>query len=187
MRKLFICLSLLFTALLLTGCDHLTQYTISEQQVNNALKKHDNYQKDIGVNGLASAHIVLTDLQSAIGREEPNKMTLSGTADIQLQSLFGQQDARVSLKMKAQPVFDPQQSAIYLQDLQITDSQVSPDKLRSVVTALMPVLNQSLQEYFKNHPAYVLSADRSTAEGLAKKLAKGLEVKPGELVISLTR
>ncbi len=187
MRKFVICLSLLLSVALLSGCNRLTEYSISEQQVNKALQKHDNYQKDIGVNGLATAHIVLSNLQATIGREEPNKMTLSGTADIQLQSLFGQQHASVSLKMKAQPVFDPQQAAIYLQELQITDMQVSPDKLHSVITSMMPLLNQSLQDYFQHHPAYVLSADHSTGEALAKKLAKGLEVKPGELVISLTR
>lgn len=51
----------------------------------------------------------------------------------------------------------------------------------------MPVLNQSLQDYFRTHPAYVLNADRGTGEAIAKKLAQGLEVRPGELVISLTR
>lgn len=187
MRKFVICLSVFFATLLLSGCNHLTEYSISEQQVNKELQKHDNYQKDIGVNGLANAHIALSNLQAAIGREEPNKVTLSGTADIRLQSLFGSQHAVVNLKMKAQPVFDPQQSAIYLQDLQITDTQVTPDKLHDVVNALMPLLNQSLKDYFEHHPAYVLSADHSTAEALAKKLAKGLEVKPGELVISLTQ
>ena len=186
MRKFVFCLSVFFTVLLLSGCNHLTEYSISEQQVNKALQKHDNYQKDIGVNGLANAHIVLNNLQAAIGREEPNKVMLSGTADIRLQSLFGDKHAVVNLKMKAQPVFDPQQSAIYLRDLQITDIQVTPDKLHDVVSALTPLLNQSLKSYFEDNPAYVLSADHSTGEALAKKLAKGLEVRPGELVISLT-
>lgn len=187
MRKVILFVPLLISVLLLSACDHLARYTITEQEVNQALKKHDNYEKDIGVNGLATAHIILTDLQSAIGREEPGKMTLSGKASLQLTSLFGQQNADIFLKMKAQPVYNPDQGAIYLQDLQVTDSQVRPEKLQQVVNALMPVLNQSLQDYFRTHPAYVLNADRDTGEAIAKKLAQGLEVRPGELVISLTR
>lgn len=187
MRKITLFVPLLISVLLLSACDHLARYTITEQEVNQALKKHNNYEKNIGVNGLATAHITLTDLQSAIGREEPGKITLSGKASLQLQSLFGQQNADIFLKMKAQPVYNPDQGAIYLQDLQVTDNQVRPEKLQQVVNTLMPVLNQSLQDYFRTHPAYVLKADHSTGEAIAKKMAQGLEVRPGELVISLTR
>ena len=58
--------------------------------------------------------------------------------------------------------------------------------MASIVKTLTPYLNQSLQHYFNERPAYLLSADRSKGEALAKKLAKGLEVKPGQLVIPFT-
>ncbi|RLR17343.1 DUF1439 domain-containing protein, partial [Sodalis-like symbiont of Bactericera trigonica] len=48
-------------------------------------------------------------------------------------------------------------------------------------------LQQSLKSWFDTQPAYRLDASRSKSEALAKKLAKGLEVKPGELVIPFTR
>jgi hypothetical protein len=50
----------------------------------------------------------------------------------------------------------------------------------------MPYLSQSLRSYFNQNPAYVLSDSRSKGEALAKKLAKGIEVRPGEIVIPLT-
>jgi hypothetical protein len=71
---------------LLVGCNQLTQYTVSEQEINQALEKHNNFSKDIGVPGLADAHIVLTNLTSQIGREEPNKVTLAGDADLDMSS-----------------------------------------------------------------------------------------------------
>lgn len=52
--------------------------------------------------------------------------------------------------------------------------------------ALVPYLNQSLRSYFDQQPAYVLNPEKSKTEAIARKLAKGLEVKPGELVIPLT-
>ncbi|MFS2224035.1 lipoprotein [Pantoea sp. B65] len=186
MKKVFPGLVALILVGLLAGCNQLTQYSISEQEVNQALQKHNNYQKQIGVAGLVDAHIVLTDLNSQIGREEPNKVMITGTAKVDITSLFGPQKADMKLTMKAQPVFDQQQGAVFLKDMQIVDAQVQPEKMQSVLKTLTPYLDQSLKSYFNQKPAYVLSADRSKAESLAKKFAKGLEVKPGELVIPFT-
>ncbi|HBH68108.1 MAG TPA: hypothetical protein DDY50_07315, partial [Erwinia persicina] len=61
-----------------------------------------------------------------------------------------------------------------------------PEKMEGVLKTLTPYLNESLKNYFNQKPAYVLSTDRSKAESLAKRFAKGLEVKPGELVIPFT-
>lgn len=186
MKKAFLGLTTLFIAVILSGCNQLTQYTISEQEINQALQKRNNYEKDIGVAGLVNAHIVLNDLSSQIGREEPGKITLSGNAKINVNSLFGPQQADMQLKMKAQPFFDQQQGAIYLRDLEIVDAQVQPEKMASIMKTLTPYLNQSLKSYFNQKPAYVLSEDRTKAESLSKKFAKGLEVKPGQLVIPFT-
>ncbi|HFV5069255.1 TPA: DUF1439 domain-containing protein, partial [Escherichia coli] len=50
----------------------------------------------------------------------------------------------------------------------------------------LPYLNQALRNYFNQQPAYVLREDGSQGEAMAKKLAKGIEVKPGEIVIPFT-
>ena len=100
-----------------------------------------------------------------------------------MNSLFGSQKANIKLKLKALPVFNKDQGAIYLQQMEITDAVVSPDKMKPVLQTLMPYLNQSLQNYFNHQPAYILREDNSKGEALAKKYAKGIEVKPGEIVI----
>lgn len=185
MKKVISGLLALVLAVLLSSCNQLTQYTISEQEVNQALQKRNNYEKDIGVPGLVSAHIILSDLSSQIGREEPGKVTLTGKSSINVSSLFGPQQAemQLKLKMKTQPVFNAQEGAIYLHDLEIVDAQVQPEKMASVMKTLTPYINESLKRYFNEKPAYVLSADRSKGEALAKKFAKGIEVQPGQLVI----
>ena len=186
MNKAFLALCALLLAGLLTACNQLTQYTLSEQEINQALQKHPGYEKEIGVSGLVNAHIVLNNLSSAIGREEPGKVTLSGDAKVNITSLLGPQQADMRLKMKAQPFFDKEKGAVYLKDLEIVDANVQPEKMQPILQTLTPYLNQSLKNYFDRQPAYVLSADRSKAEAMAKKLAKGIEVKPGELVIPFT-
>ena len=185
MKKIVFAAALVVSGLLV-GCNQLTQYTVSEQEINQALEKHNNFSKDIGVPGLADAHIVLTNLTSQIGREEPNKVTLAGDAALDMTSLFGNQKANIKLKLKALPVFNKEKGAIFLQEMEVVDAQVSPDKMAPVLQTLMPYLNQSLRNYFNQQPAYVLSEDNSKGEALAKKYAKGIEVKPGEIVIPFT-
>jgi len=116
MKKIVIAAALIVSGLLV-GCNQLTQYTVSEQEINQALEKHNNFSKDIGVPGLADAHIVLTNLASQIGREEPNKVTLSGDASLDMTSLFGNQKADIKLKLKALPVFNKEKGAIFLQEM----------------------------------------------------------------------
>lgn len=185
MKKIVIAATLIVSGLLV-GCNQLTQYTVSEQEINQALEKHNNFSKDIGVPGLADAHIVLSNLVSQIGREEPNKVTLSGDANLDMTSLFGNQKANIKLKLKALPVFNKEKGAIFLQEMEVVDAVVSPDKMKPVLQTLMPYLNQSLRNYFNQQPAYVLSEDKSKGESLAKKYAKGIEVKPGEIIIPFT-
>lgn len=185
MKKIVIAAALIVSGLLV-GCNQLTQYTVSEQEINQALEKHNNFSKDIGVPGLADAHIILRNLASQIGREEPNKVTLSGDASLDMTSLFGNQKADIKLKLKALPVFNKEKGAIFLQEMEIVDAVVTPEKMKPVLQTLMPYLNQSLRNYFNQQPAYVLSEDKSKGEALAKKYATGIEVKPGEIVIPFT-
>jgi len=184
MRKCF-SLILLCCTVLLAGCDHLASYTLSEQEINQSLSKHAAFDKDIGISGLANAHITLDTLHAEIGRAVANQVVLSGHANIDFASLFGKQKADLNLKMSAVPVFNREQGAVYLRDITILDAQAQPQKVQGIVDGLKPVLATSLREYFNQQPAWVLSSDRSKAESLAKKYATGLEVKPGELVIPL--
>ncbi|VFS84394.1 Uncharacterized lipoprotein yceB precursor [Raoultella planticola] len=78
---------------LLSGCNQLTQYSVSEQEINQALQKRNHFAKDIGLPGVADAHIELHDLTSAIGREEPNKVTLSGIANLDLKLVIRQPES----------------------------------------------------------------------------------------------
>lgn len=186
MKKILMGVVALVLAGVLAGCNQFTQYTISEQQVNDYLQKHNNYQKQIGIPGLVNANIVLTQLQSQIGRSEPGKVTLSGDAKVSITSILGSQAADLQLTLKAQPVYDREQGAIFLKNMELVDYKIQPEKMDTVMKSLVPYLNQSLKSYFDQTPVYVLNPDNSNIEAMARKLAKGLEVKPGQLVISFT-
>ncbi|AIR68110.1 lipoprotein [Dickeya fangzhongdai] len=186
MKKSGLAALALLGTLLISGCNQLAQYSLSEQEINQYLQQHNDYQKQLGVPGVVDAQITLTELTSQIGRAEPGKVTLSGNAKVDISSLLGKQQADMKLTLKAQPVFNKDEGAIYLKDMELVDYSVQPEKLQTVLQTLTPYLNQSLKSYFDQKPAYVLNPERSNKEALAKKLAKGIEVKPGQLVIMLT-
>ncbi|MEH0834176.1 lipoprotein [Pectobacterium cacticida] len=187
MRKLgWMTATAVLLAFTLSGCNKLTQLTLSEQEVNEYLQKHNDYQKQLGVPGVVDAHIVLSDLSSQIGRAEPGKVTLTGKANVDISSLLGNQTAQMTLTLKAQPVFDHSQGAIYLKEMELVDYHVQPEKMQAVMKTLSPYLNQSLKSYFDQKPAYVLDAEKSMAQSLVKKVAKGIDVKPGQIVILFT-
>lgn len=181
--KTFFLTTVLILGALLTGCNPLTQYQISEQAINQALEKQSQFSKNIGLPGVADAQITLTHLVSQIGREEPNKIMLSGQANLEIASFLGNQKATMTLKMKALPSFDKATGAIYLREIEITDSQIAPEKMQAILQPLMPYLSQSLRSYFNQNPVYVLSDERSKGEALARQFAQGIEVRPGEIVI----
>lgn len=181
--KKFVFTAALIMSGLLVGCNQLTQYTITEQEINQALAKRSQFTKDIGLPGIADVQVVMTELTSQIGREDPTKVQLSGNAALKVTSLFGNQNANVTLKLNAQPVFNKDKGAIFLQDMNIVDATVVPAKMQPVLKTMLPYLNQALRSYFNQNPAWVLSEDRSKGEALAKKHATGIEIKPGAIVI----
>lgn len=97
---------------------------------------------------MVDATIVLSDLSSQIGRAEPGKVTLSGHAKVDISSLLGAQSADAVLTLKAQPVFDKTNSAIYLKEMELVDYQVTPEKMDTIFKTLTPYLNQALKNYF---------------------------------------
>ncbi|MCC8459950.1 lipoprotein [Photorhabdus aegyptia] len=185
MRKFFLGAVLLLVGLI-SGCDQFKSVSISEELINGYLAKHVHYQKQIELHSIAIADIELTELSSQIGRTEPDKIALTGRANVNITSLLGLAKADMKLTLKAQPVFEQEKGAIFLKALEIVDYQITPEKMEKPIDALVPYLNKSLSAFFDTHPVYVLNPDHSKAESAAKTLAERLEIKPGKLVITLT-
>ncbi|AOM39870.1 lipoprotein [Xenorhabdus hominickii] len=185
MRKFFLAVALAMVGVV-SGCDQFKNISISEGLLNDYLLKKVHYQKQISIPGAAKANITLGDLTSQVGRKDPEKIELSTLAKIQLATLLGTVQADMKLTISAKPVFDPERGAIFIKELEIVDYQTTPEKAATPIKALIPYLNTSLSEFFDIHPVYVLNPEKSKAEATAAKLAKGLEIKPGKLIIGLT-
>ncbi|MBD2810253.1 lipoprotein [Xenorhabdus sp. Vera] len=170
---------------LVSGCDQFKEFSINEGLLNEYLLKRVHYQKQISLPGAAKANITLGDLTSQVGRKDPEKIELSSQAKIQLITLLGNVQADMKLIIRAKPIFDAEKGAIFIKGLEIVDYQTTPEKVAAPIKVLIPYLNTSLSEFFDTHPVYVLNPEKSKTEATASKLAKGLAVKPGKLVIDL--
>lgn len=170
---------------ILTGCSQLTEFSVNESQINRYLANHVKYDNKVGISGVVDANIQLSNLTSEIGRSEPGKVAISGQTKVSLDSLIGSAKAEIALTLTSRPYFDVSTGSIYLKDLTISAYKVTPNNMDTSIAAVIPYLNSSLQTYFENQPIYVLNPENSVAEASAKKLAKGLEVRPGKLVIPL--
>ncbi|MEZ2695921.1 lipoprotein [Hafnia alvei] len=186
MKKVIYIAGIVAAGLVLAACNKLTQYTITEQDMNQYLQKYNNFQKQIGISGLVDADITVDQLNSQIGRTDPNKVTLTGHAKVNISSILGPQTSDLQITLQAQPVYNSEQGAIFLRDMELTDYTVKPEKMSGVMKAVVPYLNQSLKTCFNEKAVYTLDPNKSEKEALAKKLAKGIEVKPGEIIIPFT-
>lgn len=170
---------------LLAGCSQLSEFSISESQINSYLASKVKYEHKVGISGFADADIQLANLTSEIGRSEPGKVALNGEASVKLDSLIGKADAKIELTLTARPIFDAKTGSIYLKELNISQYKVIPESMDTAISAVIPYLNSSLETFFETQPVYVLDPNNGAAEATAKKLAKGLEIKPGKLIIPL--
>lgn len=186
MKKVIYLAGIVAAGLVLSACNKLTQYTITEQDMNQYLQKYNNFQKQIGISGLVNADITVDQLSSQIGRTDPNKITLTGHANVNISSILGPQTSDMQITLQAQPIYNAEQGAIFLRDMELTDYTVKPEKMSGVMKAVVPYLNQSLKTYFNEKAVYTLDPNKSEKEALAKKLAKGIEIKPGEVIIPFT-
>ncbi|KLU15265.1 MULTISPECIES: lipoprotein [Xenorhabdus] len=184
MRRFFLG-AVLVLAGLISGCDQFKEVSINEGLLNDYLLKRVHYQKQISLPAATKANITLGELTSQIGRQDPEKIELSTLAKVQLVTLLGTVHADMKLTIRAKPLFDAKKGAIFIKELEIVDYQTTPEKVATPIKMLLPYLNVSLSEFFDAHPVYVLNPEKSKSEATALKLAKGLKIQPGKLVIDL--
>lgn len=182
-------IAVLFFVTFLAGCSQLadmaSQYALSESMLNNYIQRHLGETKTINTSGLANANISFDKLKADIGREDAEKVTLSGNAKFALSSLLGSQSADLSLKMKARPIYDSATGAVYLKDLEVSDYKLDSTLGSVGSSALLPYVNQAIQYYFNTQPVYTLSASNSALEAVVLKVGTNIEVKQGQLVFPL--
>ncbi len=179
---MFKSLLLLPLTLLLSACS-LTQYSVTEQQINDYLASRAGFEKRLGIPGIMSSQIRLGEMKSHIGRSAPDKVDLDTAGDLVVASPMGQQSLKIRLTLRARPDYVPAQGAIYLKDLELLSVKTEPADVGAALTPLLPMFSLSLGQFLDETPVYRLNEQRSKNEALARDKVDGLKVEPGKLVI----
>lgn len=175
-------LLLLPLSLLLAACSSLTQYNVSESEINQYLKDRVAFEKEIGIPGIMSSKIRLDDLTSRIGRSRADRVELDAAGDLQVASPLGSQQMKIRLSLSARPDYVAEQGAIYLRDLELISVRTEPADVGTALTPLLPTFNQSLSLFLSQTPVYRLDGSRKN-EARIKEKVEALKVEPGRLVI----
>ena len=104
-------LLLLPFALLLAACS-LTQYSVSEGEINQYLKERVAFEKQLGIPGIMSSKIRLDDMQSRIGRSQADKVELDAAGELQVASPLGSQQMKIRLSLRARPDYVAEQLSL---------------------------------------------------------------------------
>ncbi|MDU7779136.1 MAG: lipoprotein [Aeromonas caviae] len=168
-------------ALLLAACS-LTQYSVSEGEINQYLKERVAFEKQLGIPGIMSSKIRLDDMQSRIGRSQADKVELDAAGELQVASPLGSQQMKIRLSLRARPDYVAEQGAIYLRDLELLSVKTEPADVGTALSPLLPTFNQSLSLFLSQTPVYRLDGSRQN-EARIKDKVEALKVEPGRLVI----
>ncbi|MFM4702292.1 lipoprotein [Aeromonas bivalvium] len=174
-------LLLLPLTLLLAACS-LTQYNVSEREINDYLKQQVAFEKQIGIPGIMSSKIRLDEMQSRIGRSRSDRIELDAAGDLQVASPLGSQQMKIRLSLSARPDYVAEQGAIYLRDLELLSVKTEPADIGTALSPLLPTFNQSLGLFLNQTPIYRLDGHRQN-EARIKEKVEALRVEPGRLVI----
>ncbi|RKS84784.1 uncharacterized protein DUF1439 [Orbus hercynius] len=182
-KILWIC-PLLVLMTLISGCQKMTQYSLSQQVINSALQKQlSQYNQSIDASDLLKIDLAFNDMSVDIGQTEPNKIVANGNAMASVQTPLGKQNVAIKLRLKALPELNKQQEAIYLKQVEIADYQINSALGSLSSGTLLPYLNQALQLYFEHNPIYQLDK-RNTMEYLIFSSASKVNIEQGKLVFS---
>ncbi|WP_392561026.1 DUF1439 domain-containing protein [Orbus sturtevantii] len=185
LKQLSLFMALLLLAGLLSACQQIGQYSLSEQALNSALqKKLAEYSQSIDASNMLKMKLDFNKLNLNIGQQQANQVAANGTAQLSIQTPLATENVSIKLHLNALPEINKQQDAIYLKQVEIADYQID-SRLGSISSGmLLPYLNQALQLYFEHNPIYQLDQSNQL-ERLAFKSVSNIRVEQGKLVFSM--
>ncbi|SET01060.1 DUF1439 domain-containing protein [Thorsellia anophelis] len=162
-------------------------YSLTEERVNRYFIERadsEKFNKQIAISDLAEASIKLSDMTAQIGRREPNKIQFDAKASIDVKSLLGNRDTTLTFSLSAAPYYNADERAIYVKDVEILNATTESSSVNAMMPVMKPILEDALSSYFETKPVYQLNPEKRWKEKLAYRFGKGIEVVPGNIIIT---
>ncbi|GAA3699994.1 DUF1439 domain-containing protein [Oceanisphaera sediminis] len=170
---------ILLSTLLLSACAGLSQYSVSENEVEKSLYTLLEQQAPRFTQGLVETRIDNLDLQ--IGPENRQVVRLNLQGETAINALIARFPAQLDLAIEGRPVYDRQQNAIFLRDIKLLQSKVDAFGYQGDMTAASAGMMQLLRSVLENQPVYRLDDSRYS---WLSKAPVAMDIAPGRLVFS---
>lgn len=173
-------LKLIFVSvlLLLTGC--ASQYSITENEIENYLNNEMHFEVKQG-NQIIGINLVLNDMQVSLG-DKPNTMGLTATTLVRVRNPLMPISAKLQTTFEAQPWYNSETKSIYLRNLNLVNVRAEPADIEQTLTAITPQVMGFLRGFLESQPVYTLDVNDSN-QALMAKMTKELSVQKGKLVV----
>lgn len=159
-------------------------FRVSEAQINDylstRLQEKVPLQNSVGFGPLAQFNYQLDNLRTEIGRTAEKRVHILGRLNGVLQLNGQRYPAVIELNLATLPYFSAEKGELFLQDLQLKQWRIQPEKYQTQAQHLLPFVLDGLRGYFNRIPVYTLN-EQDTQEALFKKFGKAINVEEGEL------
>ncbi|MBO1518483.1 DUF1439 domain-containing protein [Oceanisphaera pacifica] len=165
--------------LLLSACATVSQYNVSESEIEKSLYTLLEQQMPNLTQGLVETQIDKLDLR--IGPDNRDIVQLDLSGETAINALIARFPAKLDLVVEGRPVYDRQQNAIFLRDLNLLQSKVDAFGYKGDMTAASTGMMQVLRSILENQPVYRLN---DTKYAWISKAPVAMSIAPGRFVFS---
>lgn len=166
-------------SLLLSACAGISQYSVAESEIERSLYTLLEEQAPRFTQGLVQTRVDNLDLQ--IGPDNRQVVRLNLKGETALNALVARFPAQLDLAIEGRPVYDRQQNAIFIRDLNLLQSKVDAFGYQGDMAAASAGMMQLMRAVLENQPVYRLDDSRY---GWLKTVPVAMDIQPGRLVFS---
>lgn len=167
------------SALLLSACASMSQYSVSESEIEKSLYTLLEQEAPRLTQGLVETQIDKLDLQ--IGPDNRDVVRLNLKGETAINALIARFPAQLDLAIEGRPVYDRTQNAIFLRDLTLLQSKVDAFGYKGDITAASGGMMQLIRSVLENQPVYRLDDSRYS---WISKAPVAMTIAPGRFVFS---
>ncbi|MGF1832877.1 DUF1439 domain-containing protein [Photobacterium sanguinicancri] len=167
--------------LLLSGC---ASYTVTENEVQSYLDDNAQFERTVGIKGIAHANVAFDDIAVGIGRVAADRINLDANAKANV-VITGQkpQAVDVSMSFSAIPYYEKEEGAIFVKHLELEDIKVAPPEIGMFIAKpfVSPIVSL-VGELISTRPIYKLD-ENDFKQSLLKSAKPELLIKGNKIVI----
>ncbi len=173
----------LAAALRRAGCAQLaqfSQYAVTDSMVERALAgKLDEVNARYGEDGQLALH--LDEMDVNIGPDGQDVVRLDVAGGAKVNAWLAKLPVDLALSIQAKPVYEPQEQAVYLRDIQLLRSSGSAMGYKGDLAPISAELMQLVRRVLDNRPVYKLDPN-DPRQALIGKVPLRMTVEQGKLV-----